>query len=115
MGQGHCGLPVDELTALAGKLLDVPDELIAEAVGLEVAEGAVIATEVGGAACLFLAGLYHAARGIAEGLRGPVGVGGAGGGVTAPGVGGAACLFLAGLYHAERGIAERLRALMATP
>ena len=24
MNEGHCGLPVEELTALAGKLLEVP-------------------------------------------------------------------------------------------
>ncbi len=68
-GQGHCGLPVDELTALAGKLLEVPQELIASAIALEVAEGTVIANAVDGTPCLFLAGLFHAERGIAERLK----------------------------------------------
>jgi exodeoxyribonuclease V alpha subunit len=31
VSEGHCGLPVEELTALAASLLDVPDELIAMA------------------------------------------------------------------------------------
>ncbi|TNC74188.1 SF1B family DNA helicase RecD2 [Rubellimicrobium roseum] len=69
MSQGHCGLPAEELTALAGTLLEVPHPLIIEAITQEVAEGTVIATEVGGAPCLFLAGLYHAERSIAERLR----------------------------------------------
>jgi exodeoxyribonuclease V alpha subunit len=66
MGQGHCGLPVQELTTLAEKLLEVPRELITSAMQAEVAEGTVIASPVGETPCLFLAGLFHAERGIAE-------------------------------------------------
>ncbi|MCE6971040.1 helix-hairpin-helix domain-containing protein, partial [Cereibacter sphaeroides] len=39
MGDGHCGLPVAELKALAGKLLEVPEALVDTALELEVAEG----------------------------------------------------------------------------
>jgi exodeoxyribonuclease V alpha subunit len=69
MGQGHCGLPVEQLTTLAEKLLEVPGELIASAMQAEVTEGTVIASCVGETPCLFLAGLYHAERGIAERVR----------------------------------------------
>jgi exodeoxyribonuclease V alpha subunit len=69
MGQGHCGLPVQELTALAEKLLEVPSTLIENAIALEVAEGTVVESPVGEAPDLFLAGLYHAERGIAERVR----------------------------------------------
>ncbi|WP_233856597.1 ATP-dependent RecD-like DNA helicase [Cereibacter sphaeroides] len=69
MGDGHCGLPVAELKALAGKLLEVPEALVDTALELEVAEGTVIADRVGETPCLFLAGLLHAERGIAERLR----------------------------------------------
>ncbi|MCE6957528.1 AAA family ATPase, partial [Cereibacter sphaeroides] len=69
MGDGHCGLPVAELKALAGKLLEVPDALVDTALELEVADGTVIADRVGETPCLFLAGLWHAERGIAERLR----------------------------------------------
>src|SRR5216110_2330337 len=36
MDEGHCGLPVDELTALTQKLLDVPADLVETALGLEL-------------------------------------------------------------------------------
>ncbi len=68
MDEGHCGLPTDELVPLAGKLLEVPQELIRTALDLELADGAVIADTVGDKPCIFLAGLYRAERGIAERL-----------------------------------------------
>jgi exodeoxyribonuclease V alpha subunit len=46
MDEGHCGLPVDELTPLTQKLLDVPAELVETALGLELEQGTVIADEV---------------------------------------------------------------------
>src|SRR5487761_1801620 len=69
MQQGHCGLPVAELLPLAERLLEVPDDLIRTALDLELAGGGVIGDHVGENACVFLAGLYHAERGIAERLR----------------------------------------------
>nr|WP_246849707.1 ATP-dependent RecD-like DNA helicase [Rubellimicrobium arenae] len=69
MGQGHCGLPVEDLATLAEKLLEVPRPLVDEAIALEAAEGTVIAAPVGDTPCLFLAGLHHAERGIADRLR----------------------------------------------
>src|SRR5215471_18646139 len=68
MDEGHCGLPTDDLVPLAGKLLDVPQELIRTALDLELAEGTVIADTVGDKPCVFLTGLYRAERGIAERL-----------------------------------------------
>jgi exodeoxyribonuclease V alpha subunit len=69
MGDGHCGLPTGELVGLAEKLLEVPEALILTAVDLEMAEGTVIADRVEDAPCLFLSGLYHAEKGIADQLR----------------------------------------------
>src|SRR4051812_21097623 len=68
MDEGHCGLPVDELTPLTQKLLDVPAELVETALGLELEQGTVIADEVEAQRCIFLASLYHAEREIAERL-----------------------------------------------
>src|SRR5712671_6382530 len=68
MHEGHCGLPTAELTPLAEKLLDVPQELIRTALDLELADGTVIADRLGETACVFLAGLYRAERAIAERL-----------------------------------------------
>src|SRR6202521_4991964 len=66
MDEGHCGLPAEELTPLAVKLLEVPGQLIQTALDLELAERTVIADTVGETACIFLAGLYRAEQVIAE-------------------------------------------------
>lgn len=68
MDEGHCGLPTEELTPLAEKLLEVPQELIRTALDLELREGAVVADRVGETPCVFLAGLHRAERTIAERL-----------------------------------------------
>ncbi|RKK01316.1 ATP-dependent RecD-like DNA helicase [Pseudoroseomonas wenyumeiae] len=67
-GEGHCGLPVGELTTLAGKLLEVAPELIATALTLELEAGEVVADTLEGERCVFLAGLYRAEQSIAERL-----------------------------------------------
>jgi exodeoxyribonuclease V alpha subunit len=69
MGQGHCGLPVAELKDLAEKLLEVDRALITTALELELASGTVIADTVGERECIFLGGLYHAEKKIAERLK----------------------------------------------
>ncbi len=69
MDEGHCGLPVDELSSLTERLIEVPPALIAEALALELEAGEVIADTVEDRRCVFLAGLYRAEQGIAERLR----------------------------------------------
>jgi exodeoxyribonuclease V alpha subunit len=69
MGDGHCGLPLQELVPLAIKLLEVPDTLIQTAINLEMTKGTITADTVAGTACVFLSGLYHAERAIADRLR----------------------------------------------
>ncbi len=69
MGDEHCGLPSAELVSLAGKLLEVPPALIDTALELELAECVVIADSVGDVRCVFLSGLYHAEKPIADRLR----------------------------------------------
>ena len=68
MDEGHCGLPTDELRALAAELLEIPAGIVEEALELELRGGDVVADEVDGRACVFLAGLHRAERGIAERL-----------------------------------------------
>jgi exodeoxyribonuclease V alpha subunit len=63
--EGHCGMPTDDLVPVAGKLLEVPTDLIRTALDLELTEGTVIATTVGETPCVFLAGLHRAERTIA--------------------------------------------------
>jgi exodeoxyribonuclease V alpha subunit len=69
MDDGHCGLPEGELVPLTQKLLEVPEDLITTALALEIQEGTVIADDLDGCRCVFLAGLYRAEREIAERLR----------------------------------------------
>ena len=64
MDEGHCGLPNEELGPLAVALLEVPKELVQTALDLELAEDTVIADTVGETACVFLAGLYKAEKGL---------------------------------------------------
>lgn len=68
MSDGHCGLPTSELTALAVKLLEVPSDLVATALQLELADATVTADSVAETPCIFLSGLYHSEKGIAEHL-----------------------------------------------
>src|ERR1700756_4316315 len=66
MDEGHCGLPVEELVPLTQKLLEVPAELVDTALSLELADGAVVADDLEGRRCVFLAALYRAEHKIAE-------------------------------------------------
>ncbi|WP_424139493.1 ATP-dependent RecD-like DNA helicase [Roseomonas chloroacetimidivorans] len=68
-GEGHCGLPVQELTSQTAALIEVPPALIETALELELAEGEVVADTLEGERCIFLAGLYRAEQAIAERLR----------------------------------------------
>ena len=69
MDEGHCGLPVDELSDLTAKLIDVASALIDTALALELDAGTVVADQVEGRRCVFLAALYRAEQVIAERLR----------------------------------------------
>jgi exodeoxyribonuclease V alpha subunit len=66
---GHCGLPHEELLALTRKLLEVSAELVDNALSLELQEGTVIADDLEGRRCVFLAGLYRAEREVAAKLK----------------------------------------------
>ena len=69
MDEGHCGLPTKELIPLTQTLLEVPPELVETALGHELEGGSVIADDLEGRRCVFLAGLYRAEREIAEKLK----------------------------------------------
>jgi exodeoxyribonuclease V alpha subunit len=69
MDDGHCGLPHEDLLALTRELLEVPGGLVDTAVGLELQDGTVVADDLDGRRCVFLAGLYRAEREIAEKLK----------------------------------------------
>src|ERR671916_226637 len=66
--EGHCALPIDQLTGLAERLLEVDAELIRSAIRHEIAAGEVIADSIGDEQCLFLKGLHLAEQVIATRL-----------------------------------------------
>ena len=55
MDEGHCGLPVEELVPSPKELLEVPAELVETALSLELEDGAVVADDLEGRRCVFLA------------------------------------------------------------
>jgi len=69
LDEGHCGLPRDDLLQQAAKLLEIPPAIVLDALRLELDAGEVIADQVEGRDCVFLAGLYRAERAIADRLR----------------------------------------------
>jgi len=69
MDDGHCGLPQEELLALTRELLDVPAEFVDAALHLELRDGTVIADDLDGRRCVFLAGLHRGEREIADKLK----------------------------------------------
>ncbi|MEJ2108332.1 MAG: ATP-dependent RecD-like DNA helicase [Acidobacteriota bacterium] len=68
VNEGHCALPEEHLSARAEKLLEIPLDMIREALRLELQEGNVIADSSRQQKCVFLPYLWHAEKNIAERL-----------------------------------------------
>ncbi len=68
MDEGHCGLPREELVALAASLLEVPPPLVEEALALEASAGSVVEAGARGRPCVFLAGLFRSEERLAAKL-----------------------------------------------
>jgi len=66
LDEGHCGLPRETLVPRAAELLERPEDQVAEALELELADRHVVADEAGGKPCVFLPALHAAERVIAE-------------------------------------------------
>lgn len=69
LDQRHSGLPYKELINLAQKLLEVPVDLIEEAIESELTGKEIIETTLEEERAIFLSSLYHAERNIASLLR----------------------------------------------
>lgn len=69
ISDGHCGLPEDELLPMAVKLLEIPDDILRDALRLELAENGVVADTIGDRRCIFLHTFWSAERAIAEELN----------------------------------------------
>ena len=68
-GQGHCGLPVADLTRATAALIEVDAELVEAALALELRDGDLVADTVDDEPCVFLTGLYRSEQAIAGRLR----------------------------------------------
>jgi exodeoxyribonuclease V alpha subunit len=64
-GEGHCGLPREQLIELATKLLEIPTPVIEAAIDAELTDEVLIADTVDGTPSVFLASLYNAEQSIA--------------------------------------------------
>jgi exodeoxyribonuclease V alpha subunit len=73
LDEGHCGLPVAEFREQAAKLLEIPIELVDQAIEAEAAADVVVRDSVDGVPCLFLASLHAAERQIAARISGLAG------------------------------------------
>jgi exodeoxyribonuclease V alpha subunit len=65
VSEGHCGLPEDELLPMAEQLLEIPDDILREALHLELRDENVIADTIGERRCIFLGPLWNAEQVIA--------------------------------------------------
>ncbi|MEJ2245106.1 MAG: ATP-dependent RecD-like DNA helicase [Acidobacteriota bacterium] len=68
VGDGDCALPQDMLLERAEQLLEIPANLLADALALELEENNVIADSSRGKRCIFLPYLWHAEKNISERL-----------------------------------------------
>jgi exodeoxyribonuclease V alpha subunit len=69
VANGDCGLPQDDLLALAGKLLEIDGAILAEALQLEIASGGVVEDAIADRPCVFLPHLDRAEAAIALAMR----------------------------------------------
>ena len=69
VSQGHCGLPVDDLMPMAEKLLEIPADILRDALQQELQDETVVADTIGERRCIFLGYLWHAEKVVAERLK----------------------------------------------
>ncbi len=67
--EGHCGLPEDDLLPAAEKLLEIPTDILRDALHQELQDETVVADTMGGQRCIFLGHLWNAEKLIAERLK----------------------------------------------
>ncbi len=68
MDDGHCGIPQHMLLSSAQELLDIPGELVSQALDLELGCENVVQETIEGTDCIFLSGLFFAEKAIAKKL-----------------------------------------------
>lgn len=66
---GHCAVLLSKLIEESERLLDIPSDIIIDAINKEQKNAHLIAETVDGEACVFLAALHRAETGVAEHLK----------------------------------------------
>lgn len=66
MEEGHCGLPISLLLPSAQSLLNINQQILEQALNLEIKAGIIVQDFVQDTVCVFLYGLHQAEKGIAE-------------------------------------------------
>ncbi len=69
VSEGHCGLPEDELLPAAEKLLEIPTDILRDALLQELQDETVVADTIGERRCIFLGHLWNAEKVVAERLK----------------------------------------------
>jgi exodeoxyribonuclease V alpha subunit len=67
--EGHCGLPEGDLLPAAEKLLEIPTDILRDALHQELQDETVVADTMGEQRCIFLGHLWNAEKLIAERLK----------------------------------------------
>ena len=66
VSQGHCGLPEDDLMPMAEQLLEIPPDILGDALQQELRDETVVADTIGEQRCIFLGHLWNAEKLVAE-------------------------------------------------
>ena len=69
VSEGHCGLPEAELLPAAEKLLEIPTDILRDALLQELQDETVVADTIGERRCIFLGHLWNAEKVVAERLK----------------------------------------------
>ncbi len=69
ISEGHCGLPQNDLLATAETLLDIPTDVLKDALHLELQDKIVVTDTIGEQSCVFLRHLWLAEQRIANQLK----------------------------------------------
>ncbi len=67
--EGHCGLPEDDLLPKAEQLLEIPTDILRDALHQELQDEIVVADTIGDKRCIFLGHLWNSEKVIAERLK----------------------------------------------
>jgi exodeoxyribonuclease V alpha subunit len=69
VSEGHCGLPEDDLLPMAVQLLEIPPDILQDALQQELQDETVVADTIGERRCIFLSHLWNAEKIVAERMK----------------------------------------------